>query len=85
MCELAKKISSYSSRTVWAGVAIMIFGSRHRMPVRTDALSDARMVTETCPEMHRHGHPARTGGNIFLRLTHQAVFYGVLVVPNGSR
>ena len=51
----------------------------------TDALSNACMETKTCDERIMHGDRARMLGIIFLRRTHQAVFYGVLVVPNGSR
>ena len=51
----------------------------------TDALSNARMGTETCDGKIMHGDREQSLGIFFLRLTHQAVFYGVLVVPNGSR
>ena len=51
----------------------------------TDALSNACMGTETCDEKVMHGDPAPQLTIFFLLLTHQAVFYGVLVVPNGSR
>ena len=54
-------------------------GERVRDPLR------ACMGTRTCDEKVMNGDPAPQLTIFFLLLTHQAVFYGVLVVPNGSR